>query len=119
MIISIDLGPTDGIVAVWRNGAPALGPNVLRGVLTPSAVSTGAAGAVITGTFARDHLRTHPDRTVATFKRATGADRIFRLGAKRFRAEELSALVLMALRAATARRAMASGSQRTFDPPSF
>lgn len=99
MIIGIDLGTTNSLAAVWREGAAELIPNALGDVLTPSAVSVDDAGAIIVGAAARERLLTHPDRTVASFKRAMGTGRIFRIGKHRFRAEDLSALVLMALRA--------------------
>jgi molecular chaperone HscC len=99
MIVGIDLGTTNSLLAVWRNGVAELIPNALGAVLTPSAVSLDDAGTVIVGAGARERLSTHPDRTAVTFKRAMGTDRVFQLGPKRFRAEELSALVLMSLRA--------------------
>ena len=99
MIIGIDLGTTNSLAAVWRDGAAQLIPNALGAALTPSAVSLDDQGTVITGAAARDRLLTHPDRTAATFKRAMGTDHIFSLGKKRFRAEDLSALILMSLKA--------------------
>jgi molecular chaperone HscC len=99
MIIGIDLGTTNSLVALWRDGAAELVPNALGEVLTPSAVSVDDSGTVLVGAAARDRLLTHPDRTAATFKRAMGTDHMFTLGKKCFRAEDLSALVLMSLRA--------------------
>ena len=54
---------------------------------------------VIVGLAARERLVTHPDRTAAAFKRYMGTDRETRLGKKKFRAEELSAMVLRSLKA--------------------
>jgi molecular chaperone HscC len=74
-------------------------PNALGSVLTPSAVSMGEDGTIFVGEAARDRAITHPDRTALAFKRAMGTNRAFTLGRRAFRAEELSALVLAALKA--------------------
>ncbi len=50
------------------------------------------------GQAARERLSTHPDRTIASFKRFIGTNRIVSLGGKEFRAEDLSALVLRQLK---------------------
>ncbi|MEG1681458.1 MAG: molecular chaperone HscC, partial [Stenotrophomonas sp.] len=65
-------------------------------LLTPSVVSV-ADGAVLVGQAARDRLVSHPGESVAHFKRWMGTERETRLGAHRFRPEELSALVLRSL----------------------
>jgi molecular chaperone HscC len=73
-------------------------PNALGNVLTPSAVSIDADGTVLVGEAARDRAITHPDLTALAFKRAMGTNKPFMLGRRSFRAEELSALVLGALK---------------------
>jgi molecular chaperone HscC len=119
MIIGIDLGTTNSLVAVWRNGAAELVPNALNQVLTPSAVSVDEAGAIIVGAAARERLLTHPDRTAATFKRAMGTNRVFQLGKKRFRAEDLSALILMSLRADAERALGAPVTEAVITVPAY
>ena len=99
MIIGIDLGTTNSLVAVWQDGQARLIENSLGEVLTPSCVSLDADGSVLVGRAARERLETHPDRTAAVFKRYMGSDRRIRLGARMFRPEELSALILKALKA--------------------
>jgi len=98
MIVGIDLGTTNSLVALWRDGAPLLVPNALGQVLTPSAVSLDEDGSILVGAAARDRLLTHPSRTAAAFKRAIGTQHDFQLANKRFRAEELSSLVLASLK---------------------
>src|SRR5271166_589633 len=98
MIIGIDLGTTNSLVAVWRHGAIELIPNALSSVLTPSAVSLDHDDRIMVGLAARERLASHPDRSVAAFKRAMGTQYAFRLGKQTFRAEELSSLVLRALK---------------------
>jgi len=99
MIVGIDLGTTNSLVAAWRDGQSVLIPNGLGDTLTPSCVSLDEDGTVLVGRAARDRLQTHPDRTAAVFKRYMGSDKTLRLGNRDFRPEELSALVLKALKA--------------------
>jgi molecular chaperone HscC len=98
MIIGIDLGTTNSLVGVWRDGAVHLISNASGAVMTPSAVSLDASDNLLIGLAARERLLTHPDRTVAAWKRYMGTNRVFRLGKLDFRVEELSSLVLASLK---------------------
>lgn len=98
MIVGIDLGTTNSLVAVWEASGPRLITNALGEVLTPSCVSVDEDGTILVGKAARERLQTHPDKTAAVFKRYMGSDRRIRLGAREFRPEELSALVLRSLK---------------------
>src|SRR5262249_28279429 len=95
----IDLGTTNSLAAIWRDGRPELIPNSLGEVLTPSCVSIDGDGSILVGKAARERLQTHPDRTAAAFKRYMGTEHTVKLDKKQFRAEELSALVLKVLKA--------------------
>lgn len=99
MYVGIDLGTTNSLVAVYRDGQPVLIPNALGHVLTPSAVSLANDGTVLVGLAARERLSTHPSQTAVTFKRWMGTDKSIKLGSRDFRAEELSAMVLKTLKA--------------------
>lgn len=98
MIVGIDLGTTNSLIAVWEHGAARLIPNSLGETLTPSCVSLDEDGTVLVGRAARERLQTHPARTAAVFKRYMGSDKTVRLGDRSFRPEELSALVLRSLK---------------------
>ena len=97
-IIGIDLGTTNSLAAVWRDGRAELIPNGAGEYLTPSAVSIDEDGTVLVGQAARDRLITHPERTAALFKRDMGTEKQFDLGGRKFTPEELSALVLRKLK---------------------
>ncbi|SHN33584.1 molecular chaperone HscC [Rhizobacter sp. OV335] len=99
MIVGIDLGTTNSLVAVWREGQAQLIHNGLGEVLTPSCVSLDEDGSVLVGRAARERLQTHPERSAALFKRYMGSNKTVRLGKREFRPEELSALILKALKA--------------------
>ncbi|MFI7868116.1 molecular chaperone HscC [Pseudomonas sp. BMW13] len=98
-LLGIDLGTTNSLIAVWREGRAELIPNALGDVLTPSAVSLDEDGSILVGSAARARLTTHPLRSVAAFKRYMGSDKRFTLGDRQFTPEELSALVLGSLKA--------------------
>jgi molecular chaperone HscC len=97
--IGIDLGTTNSLVAIYESDKSRLIHNSLGEPLTPSVVSLGDDGSVMTGVAAKDRLLSHPDRTVASFKRFMGSNHISKLGKKEFRPEELSAFILRALKA--------------------
>jgi hypothetical protein len=99
MIVGIDLGTTNSAVAIWRDGKAELIPNAIGDLLTPSAVSLSDDGAILVGMAARERQATHPDRTATVFKRLMGTQQKTRLGRKSYSPEELSALVLRALKA--------------------
>ncbi|NID16065.1 Hsp70 family protein [Luteibacter yeojuensis] len=99
MIVGIDLGTTNSLVAAWIDGRPRLIPNALGSMLTPSCVGIDEDGSVLVGQAARERLQTHPERTAALFKRYMGSTRSVRFGDRDYRPEELSALVLRALKA--------------------
>jgi molecular chaperone HscC len=97
-ILGIDLGTTYSLVAVMRDGVPTPLPNAVGEFLTPSAVSVDAQGKVLVGAAARARATTHPERTALAFKRDMGTDRVYRLGDNSLTPQELSALVLGALK---------------------
>ncbi len=97
-IIGIDLGTTNSAAAVWENGESHLIPNAFGDYLTPSVVSIGKDGTVYVGKIAKERLVTHPEDTVSVFKRFMGTEKIYSLAGKKYRPEELSALVLKRLK---------------------
>jgi len=99
MIVGIDLGTTNSLIAVWKDGTPQLVPNALGKNLTPSAVSLDTDGQILVGMPARERLITHPDRSAAVFKRYMGSNKTLHLGGRIFRPEELSSFVLRSLKA--------------------
>ncbi len=96
MIVGIDLGTTHSLIGVHHATGGELFPNAHGDLLTPSVVSLDG-DTVLVGKPAQDRLVTHPGLSVATFKRLMGTAHETRLGERRFRPEELSALVLRSL----------------------
>ena len=97
-MIGIDLGTTNSLAAVYREGRVELIPNSLGEFLTPSVVSIGEGGQVYVGKIAREMLITRPECTFQEFKRNMGTDAVYKAHGREYRAEELSALVLRSLK---------------------
>jgi molecular chaperone HscC len=97
-IVGIDLGTTNSAVACMDEDLPRLIPNALGEVLTPSVVGIDLDGRTIVGRAAKELQVLHPDRCAAVFKRKMGSDWTVELGGKTFTPEELSSLVLRALK---------------------
>ena len=98
MLIGIDLGTTNSLVACFRNGKAEIIPNRLGENLTPSVVSVDDKGTVYVGRSAKERAMLHPLESASVFKRSMGTDREYVLGDWKLRAEELSSLVLRSLK---------------------
>jgi len=98
MLIGIDLGTTNSLVACFRNGKAEIIPNRLGETLTPSVVSIDSKGTVYVGRSAKERAMLYPLESAAVFKRSMGTDREYQLGNWKLRAEELSSLVLRSLK---------------------
>jgi molecular chaperone HscC len=98
-LVGIDLGTTNSLISVFTDEGPKLIANGTGSFLTPSVVGLSDQGDIIVGEAAKHRLVTHPDKTVARFKRAMGTAKQHQLGKTQYKAEDLSALVLRSLKA--------------------
>lgn len=96
-IIAIDLGTTNSLVGVFKDGAPVIIPNSAGLLLTPSAIGLDAQQRAMIGQAAVE-LRHQGAPVLTSFKRFMGTNRHLALGRKTFSAPELSALVLGTLK---------------------
>ncbi len=98
MIIGIDLGTTNSLVAYFTEDGPKIIPNRLGQNLTPSVVSIDENEQIFVGEAAKERMLLHPDSAANVFKRDMGTKKQFKLQNKTFYPEDLSALVLRALK---------------------
>lgn len=96
-IIGIDLGTTNSLISVYRDGGVQLLPNDLGQYMTPSCVSLLEDGSLAVGAAAKARLISHPERTAASFKTWMGTERELSLCGRALLPHELSALVLKKL----------------------
>lgn len=98
MIVGIDLGTTNSLVACFKDGKPEIIPNRLGRRLTPSVVSVDGEGNVYVGETARERMSLYPDSVAMAFKRSMGTERKYTLSGRQFLPEELSSFVLRSLK---------------------
>lgn len=96
-IIGIDLGTTNSLCAVFKDGKPVLIPNSHGEFLTPSAVGI-VDEQVIVGSAAKELQVAQPEKASLHFKRSMGTDTDFKIAGKVFNAPELSAVILKNLK---------------------
>lgn len=97
-IIGIDLGTTNSLAAIWKDGQSSIIHNVLNKHLTPSIISVDENNEILVGDVAKERLITHPELTVSNFKRYMGTSKKFNIGSYTFTPEELSFFVLKSLK---------------------
>ncbi len=98
MIVGIDLGTTNSLIAYFTEEGPKIIPNRLGKNLTPSVVSVDEEGNVYVGETARERKSLYPDTVAEAFKRSMGTEREYVLSGRHYRPEELSSLVLRSLK---------------------
>lgn len=98
MLVGIDLGTTNSLVACFRDGKAEVIPNRLGKLLTPSVVAIDDNDMILVGETAKEYGALHPLSVASVFKRSMGTDREFSLNGMTFRAEELSRFVLRSLK---------------------
>src|SRR6266567_2220037 len=96
-IVGIDLGTTNSEVALVRDGQPHVFAEDGDPIL-PSFVGLSEDGRLLVGKAARNQWVLAPERTVKSIKRKMGQDVKVTLGDQEYRPQEISAMILKALR---------------------
>ncbi len=98
-IIGIDLGTTNSCVAVIEGGEPVVIPNAEGSRTTPSVVAFAKNGERLVGQVAKRQAVANPDRTIISIKRDMGTDRRINIDGKDYTPQDISAMILMKLKA--------------------
>ncbi len=96
-IIGIDLGTTNSEVAVIQSGRPVVLAEDGDPIL-PSVVGLDPQGKLLVGRAARNQYALSPERTIKSIKRKMGQDVTVALGNQNYRPQEISAMILRALK---------------------
>ena len=97
-IIGIDLGTTNSCVAVLEGGEPKVIVNPEGDRTTPSVVAS-KKGEILVGVTAKRQAVTNPENTISSIKRHMGTDYKVEMDGKKYTPEEISAKILMKLKA--------------------
>ena len=97
-VIGIDLGTTNSCVSVVENGEPVIIPGASGSMTTPSVVAFTKKGERLVGEAARRQAVTNPDRTISSVKRHMGTEWSVRIDGTDYKAQTISAMVLMQLK---------------------
>ena len=95
-ILGVDLGTTNSLAVVYKEGKPVLIPNAFGEYITPSAVSI-LDGKIVVGKLAKERLITHPECSASLFKRNMGTDVTYKLDKKEYDSATLSSFVVKQL----------------------
>ena len=95
-ILGVDLGTTNSLAVVYKEGKPVLIPNAFGEYITPSAISV-LDGKIVVGKLAKERLVTHPECSASLFKRNMGTDVTYTLDKKEYDSAILSSFIVKQL----------------------
>ena len=95
-ILGVDLGTTNSLAVVYKEGKPIRIPNAYGEFVTASAVSI-LDGKIVVGKLAKERLITHPECSASLFKRNMGSDVTYTLDRKEYDSATLSSFVVKQL----------------------
>ena len=95
-ILGVDLGTTNSLAVVYKEGKPIRIPNAYGEFVTPSAVSI-LDGKIVVGKLAKERLITHPECSASLFKQNMGSDVTYTLDKKAYDSATLSSFVVKQL----------------------
>ena len=95
-ILGVDLGTTNSLAVVYKEGKPIRIPNAYGEFVTPSAVSI-LDGKIVVGKLAKERLITHPECSASLFKRNMGSDVTYTLDKKAYDSATLSSFIVKQL----------------------
>jgi len=97
MILGIDLGTTNSVCAIFKNGKSQLIPNRFGEFMTPSMVSFERDGKIHIGQSAKTRAALFPKESVKAFKRYMGSDKTYKFHGSLYTPVELSSLIIQYL----------------------
>jgi molecular chaperone DnaK len=98
-VLGIDLGTTNSCMAVIENGEPVVIPNAEGNRTTPSVVAFRKDGERLVGEVAKRQAVMNPLRTIGSTKRKMGTRHRYNIDGREYSPEEISAFILMKLKA--------------------
>jgi molecular chaperone DnaK len=98
IVIGIDLGTTNSLLAFIKDGDPRIIPNERGDRMTPSVVYFKEDGQIIVGEMAKSQAVLNSDRTISEVKLAMGRNTAYTIGLATYSAADISGLILKTLK---------------------
>lgn len=92
-ILGVDLGTTNSLAVVYKEGKPIRIPNAYGEYVTASTVSI-LDGKIVVGKLAKERLITHPECSASLFKRNMGTDVTYTIDSKKYDSATLSSFIV-------------------------
>lgn len=118
LILGIDLGTTNSEVAIIQDGKPIVIEEDGDPIL-PSFVGLSEDGKLLVGKSARNQYSVAPERTIKSIKRKMGQDVKVHLGDREFRPQEISAMILKALKERAEKKLGVAVSKAVITVPAY
>ena len=94
MIIGIDLGTSNSMAAVYKEGKVDIILSGNGNKIIPTVVSTYEDGTLCVGDVAKERSTKHPKLSASLFKRTMGSNKMYAIGDKELMSQELCAIIL-------------------------
>src|SRR5712691_6666259 len=117
-IVGIDLGTTNSEVAILRDGQPHVLAEDDDPIL-PSFVGLAEDGRLLVGKAARNQWVLAPERTIKSIKRKMGQDVKVKLGDQEYAPQEISAMILRALKDRASREIQTEVTKAVITVPAY
>lgn len=117
--VGIDLGTTNSVISVLEGGEATVLENAEGARTTPSIVAFAKNGEVLVGDVAKRQAITNPDRTIRSVKRHMGTKWNIEIDDKKYTSQEISARILMKLKADAEERLGDKVTQAVITVPAY
>lgn len=97
MLVGIDLGTTNSLISIYKDGEVVLVPNSYQKNTTPSYISLDKDNKLIVGEAAKERQFIDSKNTINSFKRRIGTTKNYKLGDHELSASALSSFILKSL----------------------
>ncbi len=118
-ILGIDLGTTNSVVSVIKDGKPEVLCDQLGQGILPSFVGLDSEGRLLVGQEAQNQALVAPERTVKSIKRRMGEDTPIIMAGSSYSPQEISAMILRTLKDRAAEALGRSCTKAVITVPAF
>ena len=118
-ILGIDLGTTNSVVSIIKDGKPEVLCDELGQGILPSVVGLDSEGRLLVGQEARNQALVAPERTAKSIKRRMGEEAAITMAGSNYSPQEISAMILRTLKDRAAKALGRTCTKAVITVPAF